>query len=576
MNTALLRSTATLLINGVSAARGDFFRTGLQAATVLLPHGIRSGLGSIAARLNGSRLPTSKAALLLLAGSKTDLGTHLEARVGAGSSAQRRRLAEVAIVAAKPAMAESLLQGDQDGKTAQTRARLYLYNGRPSDAIAALDGRTDAASRRLQEKILAEREVLTDFVPQLKPVPAYEGNENVVLHVLTNSVPFTASGYTSRTHSLLSRQAGRGLRVHAVTRIGYPAVVGKLAREDVSIIDGVHYHRLLPWRLPRLATERIQRQAEELLKIAVTVKPSVLHTTTDYTNALVTRAVAQALGIPWVYEVRGFLADTWASSRGAQARDSERYRLFSEREREATRSADAVLTLGVAMRERLTGAPSDSREVTVVSNGVSLRELDAARGTHRIDAGSPDSTVTIGTVSSFVPYEGLTELIDAFAALHQEDPAVRLKLFGDGSEFQALAERVATHGLGAAIDMPGRVSRSEALAAHWKLDVFAVPRIRSEVTELVTPLKAVEAIAAGSVTVLRDLPALRELRAGFEDQTLLVGDGVQSLLDGLRSAVARAREKGRTIPPDRDRLDWNHKVATISETYGRLTAHASK
>lgn len=574
MNTALLRSAWTLVGNGIGAARSDLFRTGLQGAKVLLPNAVRSRLGSAAKAISGRRMPVAKAVLLLLAGGKTELSAHLESRLGDGSPSQRRRLAEVAIAAAQPALADSLLDGVRDAKSARTGARLDLYNGQLSDAIDRLDGYSDSSSRRLRSKIASERDVLMAIEPSLQRVPNYEGHADVVLHVLTSSVPFTASGYTSRTHSLLTRQASSGTHVHAVTRIGYPAVVGKLAREDMSMIDGVHYHRLLPWHLPHLATERLQRQADAILKLALEVKPAVLHTTTDYTNALVTKAVARALDIPWVYEVRGFLADTWASSRGPGARETERYRLFTARETELAGTADAVLTLGEAMKTRLIDASEAIEDVTVVANGVSLSELDSARGTQENVAGAADSAVTIGTVSSFVPYEGLMELVDAFAKLHREDPSVRLRLFGDGSEFHALQERVAEHGLDQFVNMPGRVSRSEALAAHWGIDVFAVPRIRSEVTELVTPLKAVEAIAAGSVTVLRDLPALRELRIGFEEQTVLVGDGMPSLLGGLRSAVVLAREKGRTIPTRRDSLDWNHKVATVAQTYGRLRSHA--
>ena len=81
-------------------------------------------------------------------------------------------------------------------------------------------------------------------------------------------------------------------------------------------MDGIRYRRLLPSRLAPTMDARLQQQAEELLQVALEFRPSVLHTTTHFVNGLVVRAVAEALGIPWVYEVRGQLADTWAATRG--------------------------------------------------------------------------------------------------------------------------------------------------------------------------------------------------------------------------------------------------------------------
>ena len=57
----------------------------------------------------------------------------------------------------------------------------------------------------------------------------------------------------------------------------------------------------------------------------------------------------------------------------------------------------------------------------------------------------------------------------------------------------------------------GRVRPEQARLYHLALDVFVVPRKDSAVTQAVTPLKPVEALASGRPVVASDLDALREI-----------------------------------------------------------------
>ena len=271
------------------------------------------------------------------------------------SGEKARKLADIALVANQPELSDLLLAGAGTAaglKAAQAR-RLW-YSGDLSGAVAVLEG-SNRAGRRQQARLAGEAAVYTGAGPSLgrqafTPVPGR------VLHVLTNSLPHTASGYAQRSHSVMAAQQEAGWDVLAVTRLAYPVQVGKLLARARDVVDGVEYRRLLPSRLAPTMDARLQQQAEELLKVALEFKPAVLHTTTHFVNGLVVRAVAEALGIPWVYEVRGQLADTWAATHGAHARDSEKYRLFRERESAVMRDADLVVTLGHAMKANIVAA----------------------------------------------------------------------------------------------------------------------------------------------------------------------------------------------------------------------------
>lgn len=402
------------------------------------------------------------------------------------------------------------------GSSPTVRARAAWLRGDVTEALATVpDGslrdryRSEAAVLRGQARPRTGR--------PMPPRPARPGQAPAVLHVLTNSVPHTTSGYTARTHALLGAQRAAGMRVHATTRLAYPVMVGRLAAADADVVDGVRYERVLPWTMPRTLDARLQQQTDRLAAITRRLAPTSLHTTTDFTNALVTRALAERSGLPWVYEVRGLLEDTWVARRAALGDDdapaTERYRLLRERETEAALAADRVVTLSRTLADELVGRGVPPESVTIVPNGVDERLLATSTPPDRAREalGLPQDGFWVGTVSSLVDYEGLDTLLDAVALLRSQGVDARACVVGDGVSRPALVARAAALGLGDAAVFPGRVDRTTAVRYHQALDVFAVPRRDTRVCRVVTPLKPVEAMACGRPVVASDLPALAEL-----------------------------------------------------------------
>jgi len=421
-----------------------------------------------------------------------------------------------------------------------------------SAAVEVLDGTVGPMGRQ-KDRLESELRVYRGWAPKVSParVQPPSAQDKRVLHLLTNSLPHTGSGYAQRTHSVLAAQQAAGWQTQAVTRLGYPVQVGKVLARETDVIEGVSYRRLLPARLAKTLDGRLQQQADGLMVIARRFRPSVLHTTTHFTNGLVTRAVAGSLDIPWVYEVRGQLADTWASTRGPEARDSERYRLFQEREAEVMRSADLVVTLGEAMKAGIlaSGVPED--KIVICPNAVGgdfLKEPSEPRQARRA-VGLPEDGLYIGTVSSLVGYEGLNDLVEAFALLAPEFPALRLLIVGTGSAGPALQEQVRRLGLGHRAIFTGGVPRSKTPLYHQALDAFVVPRRNLDVTRSVTPLKPVEAMASGRPVVASDLPALREI----------VDDGLSGLLVEPENPAALAIALGKLLGDEGLRSDLGRR-----------------
>ena len=338
------------------------------------------------------------------------------------------------------------------------------------------------------------------------------------LHVLTNSLPHTRSGYAYRSHAILTTLKDAGHEVAAATRPSYPVTIGRVSSGPVETVDDVDYLRQIPLRPLSTPTARLDDQASWLAVQAQNRGAQILHTTTHYVNGLATGAAARAVGLPWVYEVRGVLEETWAAAGSAPTerearRASQRFALMRAKEIEVARTADAVITLGETMRDHLIAGGVPENSITLIPNSVSEAVVDAdvdrTPAEVRAGLGLPEAGTWVGTAASIVGYEGLDDLVDAVILARSQGIDLRLLVAGDGVALPALRERARE--LGEHAVFTGRVSQAEAIERQLALDAIVVPRKDEPVCRLVTPIKPIEAMGLARPVVVSDLPALREL-----------------------------------------------------------------
>ncbi|WP_084955660.1 glycosyltransferase family 4 protein [Thermoactinospora rubra] len=398
-----------------------------------------------------------------------------------------------------------------------------------------------------------------------------------VLHLVTNALPYTQAGYTVRTHRIVTAQRAKGLDPHVVTSWGWPLLQGHATAEPYEEIDGIPYHRLLPdgrGEVPFEMRGRMVRGAEDVTELVRRLRPQVLHAATDHRNGSVAHAVRERTGTPFVYEVRGFLEETWAS-RDPERIGSERHVLQREREAFLMREADAVVTLAETMAAEIVERGVPREKIYLAPNAVddSLLTADYDGEAFRRAYGIADGEVVVGSVSSIVAYEGFATLLRAAAILRDQGTPVRVLIVGDGAERDNLLELAAELRLADAV-LPGRVGPEEALQAQAAIDIFACPREDLQVCRLVTPLKPVEAMALGKPVVLSDLPALAEL-IGTEGAGVLVPPGdpgeLAKALAALREDPAKRAEMGEAGRAEvAAKRTWGRVAETYRDLYGSL------
>lgn len=485
-----------------------------------------------------------------------------------------RMAGELAIALDEPRLAPGPIAASNE-----LRARKLWNEGAVSDALDELPPRHPYA-----RTLRGERDILLPgrrlVPPPSKPHTAKPGR---VVHFLTNSRPHTSSGYARRSHAILRAQQDAGLEPLAVTRLGYPVMVGSLTASGRDVVDDIEYRRLIPWRLEASMPARLARQARALANIANEHGASVLHTTTHHQNALSVEAAAASLEIPWVYEVRGMLEKTWAAAKRtpearAAAASSERYRLASAREIELACRADHVVTLSATMRAELVARGVPEERITVIPNSVDaslLRESEVCPPSARTRLGLPRKGLWVGAVSSLVDYEGFDVLLEAVAQLRASGHDVRALIGGHGAAAVPLERRAAELGLtdAGAAHFPGKLTHADAIQYLHALDVVTVPRLDLPVTRSVTPLKPVEAMALGRSVVLSDIPALAELARdehGAQLATLAAPGNPASLAEAIIRAAQPNDTRCTAAHAFAAERTWQRAGERYAELYARL------
>jgi glycosyltransferase involved in cell wall biosynthesis len=397
-----------------------------------------------------------------------------------------------------------------------------------------------------------------------------------ILHIVTDALPTTNAGYTVRTQEIAVAQRAEGLDPHVVTRIGFPVTTGKLDARARVDVDGVPYHRLLPWVLPQYADKTARLGVERAARLVEELRPAVLHAASNYANGLTGLALRDRYGIPLVYEVRGFWEDTWLSRHPGldDLSSSEVYSRSRELETRCMAEADLVVTLGEAMRAEIVSRGIDPERVLIVPNGVGedfLTPLPDGDGLRRALGIDPGDHV-VGLVSSLVAHEGIGALLLAAQIMKNRGFPVKTLIVGDGPERTALERQAAELGIDAVFT--GRVPPERVRDYHAVLDVFVVPRTPDRVCQLVTPLKPVEAMASGLPVVVSDVAALAETVADGTTGVLfppLDSGELADRLQGLLSDPHKREELGRNARERvaRDRT-WAHNARRYREAYAHL------
>jgi PEP-CTERM/exosortase A-associated glycosyltransferase len=400
-----------------------------------------------------------------------------------------------------------------------------------------------------------------------------------VLHVFDHSIPLH-SGYTFRSLSLLRGQRALGWKTFHLTSPKHSA--GLAAKADGALeddVDGWHFYRtptVPAGGLPGLGEYRLMQALEvRLEQVARQVRPDILHAHSPLLNGLPAQRVGRRLGIPVVYEVRAFWEDA-AVDHGTTREGSARYRLTRWLETRALRGASHVFTICEGLRSDIVARGIPSERVTVIPNAV---DIDAFT-----PGGQPDPALqaqlglsgctVLGFLGSFYAYEGLDLLLDALPAILRERPDVRVLLVGGGPQEDALKAQATRLGLVDRVLFIGRVPHADVSRYYDLVDLLVYPRHAMRLTELVTPLKPLEAMAQSRVMLASDVGGHRELIRDGETGRLFKAGSAPALAATALEMLAQPEQwpaigaaGRRFVETERN---WTNSVSNYVQPFTRL------
>lgn len=366
-----------------------------------------------------------------------------------------------------------------------------------------------------------------------------------ILHVLDHSIPLH-SGYTFRTLAILNEQRRLGWDT-----VQFTSSKHRGAAADEEDVDGFHFYRT---RVPNGGLRAtpligqvavIRDTARRLTGVIDVTRPDIVHAHSPSLNGIAAYLAVRARNLPLVYEVRAFWEDA-AVDHGTTHEGSPRYRLSRAMETWTLRRANAVTTICEGLRQDIVGRGLSDAKVTVIPNAVNTDEF-AVRTAPDLGLqrrlGLTDA-VTLGFVGSFYGYEGLDTLLDAVPQILRFEPRARVLLVGGGPEESRLRDQAERLGIADKVVLAGRVPHAEVGRYYSLTDLLVYPRKSMRLTETVTPLKPLEAMAQGCLVVASDVGGHREL----------IHDEVTGFLfePGGPASLARAVER---VLQGRDRWD---------------------
>jgi len=367
-----------------------------------------------------------------------------------------------------------------------------------------------------------------------------------VLHVLDHSWP-VHTGYSIRSLHLVAAQYRLGLRPRVLT--GPLQLVDEPEAAD-TVVESISYRRTpysgsfsewaITHRLPLFRDAAVvQLIRNRILELLESEPVDIIHAHSPALCGLGALLAARSKKLPFVYELRAFWEDAAVDQNKTSTR-SLRYRLSQKLEDYVVHRADAVVGISQSILDELKKRKTDAARLFHVPNGVDVEKFSPVSRDENLAAKlGLGSGPVLGFIGSLYRWEGVAWLVRAVAELRRHGTACKLLIVGDGEEMPAVREAVRELNAGDFVQILGRVPHDEIERYYSVVDVLVYPRHSIRLTELVTPLKPLEAMALGKSILGSDVGGMRELVESEKTGILYRADNVQDFCAQAKRLLAQ-------------------------------------
>lgn len=390
------------------------------------------------------------------------------------------------------------------------------------------------------------------------------------------------SGYAIRTCGITSAQSALGNAPVVLTGPNHQ-FRDPTAKDEV--IDHVSYIRTAsPTGLARHAmlqrwaggrelaiVQLLRRSIADVLK---TREFDVLHAHSPALNGLAALRVARARGLPFVYEIRAFWEDA-AVDLAKTTNRSLRYRAIRRLEEYVVNRADAVVVIARGIRDELRSRVISENKLFHVPNGVDTTKFRPIPRNEILASklGIADTPV-LGFIGSFFPFEGVPWLVRAAAELRRRGLTFKLLIVGHGKDAELVRREIVENNAQEYVLFVGKVPHDVVRDYYSLIDVMVYPRASIRLTELVTPLKPLEAMAQGRAVLASDVGGIRELVENESTGLLFAPEDVNDFCRQASRLITCSDLRSRLAEGAKNMVIRCKQWTTIARQYDQIYAFA--
>lgn len=296
---------------------------------------------------------------------------------------------------------------------------------------------------------------------------------------------------------------------------------------------------------------------------------NVVHVHAPPDFLILSALVPRLRGARLIIDIHDLSSDMFAMRFGDRIGAGALGRILRLVERMATASASAVVTVHEPYRAELGRRGVPERKIVVVLNSVDESRLPAGL------AGSEKDPFRIVYHGTITPHYGVDLLVRAAARTRERADNLRLELYGDGDQLQAVRQLAAELGLAdRLITTDGYLPHGEVLAHVAGANVGVIPNRPTRHHRLALSSKLFEYVALGVPVAVADLPTHRFHFSDDEVRFFRAGDDM-ALAEALAEIAAdpdAARRRAENARRRYETYRWPNQARRYVALLDRLAA----
>lgn len=389
-----------------------------------------------------------------------------------------------------------------------------------------------------------------------------------IYHILDHFIPHY-SGYTFRTKNMLSFQREFGIDVVAIISPKHSENL-----KPYEIIDKIPCYRSqninggFKYNVPYIREINLMNHFKKsILKIIRSNRlPDIIHAHSPILCGIPAMNVARKFKIPIVYEVRALWEDA-AVDLGQIEKSGLRYHVTRYLETNLFHKVDKIITICEGLKKELLNRGIDEKKIYIVPNGVDtdkFRSID--KNSTLVKKYNLQNKVILGFIGSFYNYEGLILLVKAMPHILSKAKDSVLILVGTGEQETILKDLINQMHLNQSVILTGQVPHNKILDYYSIMDILVYPREKIRLTELVTPLKPLEAMSMGKVVLGSDVGGIKELITDGKNGLLFKAGNRDDLVNKCLRLISDEAERKKIGPQAKNYVNENRTWKKIIQS----------